>query len=93
MFGDWEWLSERSDVQEAQYRQWLRDIRGSRLAVVEVGAGLGVPTVRHECERVVQGHQGRSHLIRINPSEQQLSVLSQALVVKDKLEAKGVVQV
>ena len=91
MFGDWDWMSERSDAQEARYRQWLRDVSGMKLAIIEIGSGLGVPTLRHECERVLSDHIGRAHLIRVNPREQEL--LSQAAMVKDKLGGKGVVPV
>jgi NAD-dependent SIR2 family protein deacetylase len=63
MFGDWEWDSIRVDEQQARYQDWLRRIDGKRLAVVELGAGLTIPTVRHECERRADA------LVRINPRE------------------------
>ncbi|HNC51051.1 MAG TPA: Sir2 family NAD-dependent protein deacetylase [Accumulibacter sp.] len=64
MFGDWQWLSERSDAQEAQRQAWLRHVE--RLLVIEVGAGTNIPTVRLTGERL------RGQLIRINPREPQL---------------------
>ncbi|MCI0362189.1 MAG: hypothetical protein L0211_27225 [Planctomycetaceae bacterium] len=63
MFGDGEWLSSRSEAQLALYSDWRRSVRGSRLAVIELGAGMHVPTVRIECE------DAGSTLIRINPRE------------------------
>lgn len=63
MFGDGDWIHDRFAEQAARYRKWLSQLRGCRLAVVEFGAGLSVPTVRNECERI----GGR--LIRINPRE------------------------
>jgi hypothetical protein len=63
MFDDWGWISHRTEAQERRYRQWLSRIDGSRLAVIELGAGVSVPTVRYECERA--GGQ----LIRVNPRD------------------------
>lgn len=65
MFGDWGWLSERSDAQDVRLQAWLRDVE--TLLVIEVGAGTNIPTVRLMGERV----QGQ--VIRINPTEPQLT--------------------
>jgi len=63
MFADWQWNAQRSVEQQARYENWLRRASGSRLVVIELGAGLAIPTVRRECE-------GRAEvLIRINPRE------------------------
>ena len=63
MFGDWEWDSARCELQLERYADWLRSTANKRVAAVEIGAGLAVPTVRNECEL-------RAHvLIRINPRE------------------------
>jgi NAD-dependent SIR2 family protein deacetylase len=61
MFGDGEWLEERTHEQQARYLAWRRQIRGRRLVVIELGAGIAVPTVRLECEAA------GGTLIRINP--------------------------
>ena len=66
MFGDGEWIESRREEQHARYRQWLHSIRGSRLVIVECGAGTAVPTVRWECERL------GGTLIRINVREPQV---------------------
>ncbi len=63
MFGDAEWLEHRTLEQHARYQAWLKQIRGSRLVVIEIGAGTAVPTVRLECETA------GGTLIRINPYE------------------------
>jgi NAD-dependent SIR2 family protein deacetylase len=63
MFGDGEWLEDRTDQQLARYRQWRREIRGGQLVVIELGAGTAVPTVRLECE------SAGGIIIRINPRE------------------------
>lgn len=61
MFGDWEWLAERSDAQEGQRQAWLRQVE--RLLVIEIGAGTDIPTVRLTGERLC------GQLIRINPGD------------------------
>ena len=63
MFGDWGWIPHRSEEQQRRYRNWLEQVAGKRLAVIEFGAGTGVPTVRWECE----GQAGQ--LIRVNPRD------------------------
>jgi NAD-dependent SIR2 family protein deacetylase len=63
MFGDGGWLGDRSETQQQRYHDWLGELAGKRLAVIEFGAGTGVPTVRLECED--RGGQ----LIRVNPRD------------------------
>lgn len=63
MFGDGEWIEDRSARQWNQWQQWLRDANSERLVTIEMGAGLAVPTVRRECE------SQSGILIRVNPSE------------------------
>ncbi len=63
MFGDSGWDESRCSDQIARYKMWLNQLEGKRLVAVELGAGLAVPTVRHECEF------RSTLLIRINPCE------------------------
>jgi NAD-dependent SIR2 family protein deacetylase len=63
MFGDGDWLDERTARQWRRYEQWCDELDGQCLAIVECGAGTTVPTVRHHCERQA------GKLIRINPRE------------------------
>jgi len=63
MFGDGEWLEQRTEEQYARYAAWREQIRGCRLVVIEIGAGTAGPTVRLECEAA------GGTLIRINPRE------------------------
>jgi NAD-dependent SIR2 family protein deacetylase len=63
MFGDWDWLSQRTNAQEAHLQAWRRQV--DRLLVIEVGAGSNIPTVR-----LMSEHVG-GPLIRINPTEPQ----------------------
>ena len=67
MFGDGRWVESRTERRHRDYRQWLRRLGGSRLAVIECGAGTAVPTVRLESERLA-GHHGAT-LVRINLRE------------------------
>jgi hypothetical protein len=67
MFGDWGWDSSRSDAQGHRLTAWLRAPGPARLAIVEIGAGQAVPTVRMTCEDLAHRYDGT--LIRINPRE------------------------
>lgn len=66
MFGDWQWLERRSQLQQERLAQWLGDVR--RPVCIEIGAGSQLPTVRHFSER------SGGRLIRINPTEAQVPV-------------------
>ncbi len=61
MFGDWAWLAHRSDQQEQRLRQFLNT--HDNPVVIELGAGVAIPTVRHFGERFTP------RLIRINPRD------------------------
>ena len=67
MFGDGQWLDDRTAGQLGQYRAWRDRARGARLVVVECGAGTAVPTVRLESERIAARAGGT--LVRINVRE------------------------
>jgi len=69
MFGDWGWSAHRSQQQAARLSGWLDEIleAGKKLAVVEIGAGKAVPTVRLQSEEVARTHS--TSLIRINPRD------------------------
>ena len=69
MFGDYSWESSRTDKQNAKLNDWFTQLKreGAKLAIVEMGAGTTVPTVRHTSEQVAQSFD--VPLIRINPRE------------------------
>ena len=69
MFGDWSWSAQRTDRQQQLFEEWMKGLGRSsaKLAVVEVGAGTAIATVRYTSERVANRLGGR--LIRINPRE------------------------
>jgi len=68
MFGDYGWASDRNDRQEIEFEEYQRKLNQNKnslkLAIIEVGAGTGVPTVRNLSESFMRVH-GAS-LIRIN---------------------------
>lgn len=61
MFGDWDWISRRTEMQRARLTEWLSETESP--LVVELGAGKQIPTVRQFGQSL-----GRP-LIRINPTE------------------------
>lgn len=69
MFGDWNWIAYRSNAQGMRLQKWLQGLNNinAKLAIIEMGAGTAVPTVRLQSQRV---HNGKnSILIRINPRD------------------------
>jgi len=69
MFGDGGWNEQRAAAQEQRLHRLLRQAR--KPLVVELGAGVAIPSVRHFGQGVIQHHNGR--MIRINPREAQVA--------------------
>ena len=67
MFEDTTWIPGRTTAQQLRFAAWLRLLRRGRFAVIELGAGTAVPTVRLTAERLAAA--GQVPLIRINPHE------------------------
>ena len=67
MFGDWGWLGDRTEDQGQRFNNWLAENRGRSIAIVECGAGTGVPTVRMTSESLVS--RMKASLIRLNTRE------------------------
>jgi NAD-dependent SIR2 family protein deacetylase len=65
MFNDATWMDGRSIAQNIRFRLWLRSLARGKLAVVELGAGTTIPTVRDTAEEVSRA--AGVPLIRINP--------------------------
>lgn len=65
MFGDGGWIDRRSAAQQGRQNTWLSGV--TRPIVIELGAGIAIPSVRHFSQRVIHEFGGR--LIRINPNE------------------------
>lgn len=64
MFGDGEWLSQRTAAQRRRLERWLATVQ--RPVVIEIGAGSHVPTVRWFSETLGEP------LVRINPTEPEI---------------------
>ncbi|MGX4641235.1 SIR2 family NAD-dependent protein deacylase [Massilia sp. SYSU DXS3249] len=64
MFNDGAWIAERAEAQFARLRAWRAGVE--RLVVIELGAGLAIPSVRRMSEAQ------EVPVIRINPRDAQL---------------------
>jgi NAD-dependent SIR2 family protein deacetylase len=69
MFGDWSWISRRTDEQQHRFHQWLNQNEKGSIVIIECGAGTGVPTVRMTSESIVSRYSPNAKLIRINVRE------------------------
>jgi len=67
MFGDLGWIPDRSAAQRARFAGFLEDVRDARLAVVELGAGTAIASIRMLSESL--GARGAG-VVRINPREE-----------------------
>jgi NAD-dependent SIR2 family protein deacetylase len=92
MFGDWQWIADRTALQEQKKRRWFQRLfkKKANLVVIELGAGTAVPTVRYESERVAKAAAGM--LIRINPREAdvasgQIAIVQNALSSLQRIDA------
>lgn len=65
MFGDDGWLPSRTMAQEQRLHNWLP--RNAKVAIIELGAGVAIPSVRLFSESM--SAQLNAPLIRINPDE------------------------
>ena len=66
MFGDDSWQSHRTQRLDRAFDVWLETQALPRVTVIELGAGLAVPTVRSRSETL---QRAGATLIRINPRE------------------------
>lgn len=65
MFNDGYWDERRTEEQNQRQQAWLKQIRGKSLAIIELGAGAAIATVRHQSRLLRNQHQGK--IIQINP--------------------------
>jgi len=66
LFSDSYWVSMRSDEQEGNWSKWLSNNIGKKIVVIEIGAGLAIPSIRIISEQVVRKGDPDAKLIRIN---------------------------
>eukprot|EP01102_Stenamoeba_stenopodia_P003149 TRINITY_DN13085_c0_g1_i1.p1 TRINITY_DN13085_c0_g1~~TRINITY_DN13085_c0_g1_i1.p1 ORF type:complete len:287 (+),score=51.18 TRINITY_DN13085_c0_g1_i1:3-863(+) len=81
MFGDWGYKRDRVLRQQVQYNNWIHQMRMNKvpLVVVEVGAGVVIPTIREESHKIIKMHHQHgidATLIRINPVHHDVSMLT-----------------
>ena len=62
----------RIDEQYERYKAWLDTNEDSHFVVIELGAGLAVPTIRNFGENFVKRSK-KATLIRINPRDNYIS--------------------
>ncbi len=67
MFGDWSWISDRTDRQRGLFKGFLDNNRNKKIVVIEMGAGMAIPTIRYTSEEL--GETAGATVIRINPRE------------------------
>lgn len=67
MFSDGMWLTDRYAQRSDRMRGWLARVPQKKLVIVELGAGLGIPTVRLFGEQVMYVRE--ACLLRVNPRE------------------------
>ncbi len=70
MFGDWSWISDRTDQQRKRFDHFLGSHQGKRTVILEMGAGRAIPTIRYTSEQL--GEADGSTVIRINPREAEI---------------------
>lgn len=71
MFGDWSWLADRTRIQEHLFDRFIEENADRRIAVIEMGAGKAIPTIRAMSERIGYNLPGAT-VIRINPREPEI---------------------
>jgi NAD-dependent SIR2 family protein deacetylase len=68
MFGDCSWLPDRTSIQRHRFDRFIEEHADRRIAVIEMGAGSAIPTIRATSERI-GWHLENAKVIRINPRE------------------------
>lgn len=71
MFGDRSWLPDLTLIQEHAFDRFMAANGGRRIAVIEIGAGTAIPTIRATSERIGWKCE-HATVIRINPREPEI---------------------
>ena len=91
MFSDFGWDARRTEKQQERFSQWL-ELNASRpLSIIEIGAGLTIPTIRNTCENIYYNWETEVTFIRINPHDisSPRGVNTIQMGAKDALEKVG----
>lgn len=67
MFYDYSFYRNYLISQYTRYFKWLKSLHEHRLSILEIGAGLTIPSVRNECENIAKIYE--IPIIRINLDE------------------------
>ena len=72
MFGDWAWDNKRTTEQEQKLYDFKINVykQDYKLAIIEIGAGTHIPTVRYESEETAKALNG--FVVRINPRDYEI---------------------
>ena len=70
MFGDFAWISDRSDQQRKKFGYFLKNY-SPPMTVIEIGAGTAISTIRNMSENLGKNHNAT--VIRINPRDYRIS--------------------
>ena len=89
LFGDGQWLWNRTEKQREKFEAWMSGLPGKSLTIIEIGAGTSIPSVRHASEAL---QKFGAKLVRINPNESQgppetISIASGALDALGQLQS------
>jgi len=71
MFGDYSWLPRRSRIQHKAFDFFLNRNSNRRIALIEIGAGRAIPTIRRISEDIGRKFNNAT-VIRINPQEPEI---------------------
>jgi len=65
---NWNWNGKRASKQETKYNTWRQKNKDKKIAIIEIGAGTSIPTIRIE-EEQLSSRYNNTKLIRINLRE------------------------
>jgi len=86
MFGDYGWEYARTDGQRERLVKWMDHIEeeGGKIAIIEIGAGTAVPTVRNTSDQIAKRFS--VPVIRINTRESSGAEIALAMGAVEALE-------
>jgi len=69
MFGDFQFTNVRVNHQQLNFLSWIKQnvMKNKKIAIIEIGAGKKIPTVRNLSEDIMRQYNAK--LIRINPRD------------------------
>jgi len=71
MFSDFRWNSKRTSNQEYRFNKWIKQFKkpDKKLVIIELGAGIFIPTIRLIGQQYAKRYKNNIKLIRINPRD------------------------